>query len=45
MRAFTKEFRRDVVRVPWNSKEPRNKIAADFGVSGNLVQLFAPSRY
>jgi len=33
MRAFPEEFRRDVVKVARNSKESRNKIAADFGVS------------
>ena len=33
MRAFPEELRRDVVKVARNSKEPRNKIAADFGVS------------
>jgi len=33
MRAFPEESRRDVVKVARNSKEPRNKIAADFEVS------------
>jgi len=33
MRAFSEEFRRDVVKVARNSKEPRNKMAADCGVS------------
>jgi len=33
MRAFPEEFRRDVVKVARNSKEPRKETAADFGVS------------
>lgn len=33
MRAFPEEFRRDVVKVTRDRKEPRNKNAADFGVS------------
>jgi len=33
MRAFPEEFRRDVVKVARNSKESRNNITADYGVS------------
>lgn len=33
MRAFPEEFRRDVVEIARNSREPRKKIAEDFGIS------------
>lgn len=32
MRAFPEEFRRDVVEIAGNSREPRKKIAEDFGI-------------
>lgn len=33
MRARPKEFRRDVVEIARSSREPRKKIAEDFGIS------------
>ena len=33
MRAFPEEFRRDVVEIARNSREPRKKIAEDLGIS------------
>jgi transposase-like protein len=42
LRAFPEEFRRDVVKVARNSKEPRNKIAADFGVSPATLSNWLP---
>ena len=33
MRAFPEEFRRDVVEIVRNSREPRKKFAEDFGIS------------
>ncbi len=33
MRALPEEFRRDVVEIARSSREPRKKIAEDFGIS------------